>query len=117
MSGGLQHSRPYCREDAFHRFHDPVVEGVHGACCLMLANRSYNERLNAWRFDFDIDHDVTIDCIEHRGKTRDCDALIELEFPEFRQRQIDDATGRHAWRIYECIVMYDDCPILRAVHI
>jgi hypothetical protein len=78
------------------------------AVCFVLANDAGDQRLDARRFDLDVDHGVTSNGIEDSGESWNLDALRQRIFPDVGRRKICDATGRDARRVDYWIVVNDD---------
>lgn len=107
VTGDLEHAGPQSGEDAFHGFYNAVVERMHGAVPLMLADNPDHQRLDGCRLDLDIDHGVTSDCIEDSGERRNLDPVIESEIGEVGSAQVGDRT----WWMIDCVndrVVVDD---------
>ena len=117
MTRNLQHAGADRRENAFNGFDNPMIERVHRTTRIVLANDAHDERLNARRFDLDVNHRVGPDCVEHGGEGRNLNALAESKISELCERQLGDGARRQIGGIYNRIVVNDDSTVAGAMDI
>ena len=94
-----------------------MIERVHRTTRIVLAKDAHDERLNAPRFDLDVNHRVGSDCVEDGGEGGNLNALVEPKIPELCVRQLGDGARRQIGSIYSRIVVNDDSAVAGAVDV
>jgi hypothetical protein len=104
----FQHARSHGRENRFHGFDNAMVERVDGAARVVLANDADDERLNARRFDFDVNRGINANGIEDGSERRNLYVLRQSKISELGGRQLGDCARREAGRVDNRVVVNDD---------
>jgi len=94
-----------------------MIERVHRTTRIVLANDAHDERLNARRFDLDVNRRVGPDRIEDGGEGGNLNGLAESKIPELCVRQLSDGARRQIGSIYNWIVVNDESTVAGPVDI
>jgi len=104
-------------EDAFDIVNDAVVEGVHCAIGGGLSYRAHDQRLDACRFDLDVDERAVVDGAQDVFERWNLDVLIEPEPGELRDAHLGNASNGKVGRVDDGIVVNDDFSVSSGVHV
>ena len=103
----FQHARSHRRENRFYGFDNAMVERVDGAGGVVLANDAHDERLDARRFDFDVNRGINANDIEDSSERWNLYVLRQSKISELGGRQFGDCARRESGRVHNRVVMND----------
>ena len=120
VSRHLQHATPDGRKYFLHCLHDAVIERMHGALRLRLANGSDYVRLDVTSFDFNEHCSARADRVERLGQRRNPNSRTDLVMTQsivLSGRDGDFLARRHTFRMKDRVVMDNYNPVARPMDV